>query len=289
MIMSSFSKKISSASGYFVIRILQLFLRTLSAHRISDLGAFNGALFERLGIRKQTALDNIRKSNLNMAVPLALETISKSYRNLGRTFFELLALDRIRLIEGRDYGLVLPENLSKQIKNGAIFVSAHVGNWELMGKILAEKKIPLAVVVKRQYNEKVDRLIYEQRQAAGMKVVYDDETVKLLRLIKNKYCVALLSDQDFGDNTVPVNFLGRTCFAPEGPVFLARKFHIPIFMCFAIRQGCYFHRFEIRSFEVDLSMSNKELVQVFTNEIEKTVKIHPEQWFWHHRRWKVHA
>lgn len=289
MIMSSLSKKISSASGYFVVRILQLFLRALSAHRISDLGAFTGVLFERLGIRKQTALDNIRKSNLNLAVPLALETISQSFRNLGRTFFELLALDRIRLIEGRDYELSTPGNFTEQIKNGAIFISAHTGNWELMGKILAEKNIPLAVVAKRQYNKKVDRLINEQRQAAGMKVVYDNETIKLLRLIENKFCIALLSDQDFGDNTVPVTFLGRTCFAPEGPVFLARKFHIPIFMCFAIRQGCYSHRFDIRPFEADLSMSNQELVQAYTDEIEKFVKSRPDQWFWHHRRWKVHA
>ena len=287
MIMPLFSGKILSASGYYVVRTLQSILRLLSYHTVSNLGAFTGAAFEKLGIRKRTALDNIFQSDIKSDI--VNEIISQSYRHFGRTFFELLILDRIRLKEGRDYELKLPDHFESQIRNGAIFVSAHTGNWELMGKILSEKGIPLAVVVKRQYNERVDQLILEQRQAAGMKVVYDDETIKLLRLVENKFCIALLSDQDFGDNTIPVNFLGRPCFAPEGPVFLAKRFDIPIFMCFAIRQGCYFHRFEIRPFEADLSMSNKELVQAYTYEIEAAVRIHPEQWFWHHRRWKVHA
>lgn len=287
--MPSLSGKISSASGYFVVRLLQFVLRTLTYRRISDAGAFAGTVFEKLGIRKQTAFQNILQSNLKCTRAEASEIVSQSYKNLGRTFFELLALDHIQLNEGRDFELILPENFSEQIKGGAIFVSAHTGNWELMGKVLAEKKIPLAVVAKRQYNEKVDQLIYDQRQASGMKVVYDDETIKLLRLIEKKFCIALLSDQDFGDNTVPVSFLGRPCFAPEGPVFLSGKFNIPIFMCFAVRQEWYFHRFEIRRLDVERATGNDMKVQTYTSEIEKIIKAHPEQWFWHHRRWKVHA
>jgi KDO2-lipid IV(A) lauroyltransferase len=287
--MPSLSGKISSASGYFVVRILQFILRTLTYRCISDAGALAGTVFEKLGTRKQTAFENIVKSNLRLTPEEASEIVSQSYKNLGRTFFELLALDLIQLNEGRDFELVLPENFSEQINGGAIFVSAHTGNWELMGKVLAEKKIPLAVVAKRQYNEKVDRLIYGQRQASGMQVVYDDETIKLLRLIEKKFCIALLSDQDFGGNTVQVNFLGRPCFAPEGPVFLSGKFNIPIFMCFAVRQQKYFHRFEIRRLNVERTTRNDMKVQRYTDEIEKIVKAYPEQWFWHHRRWKLHA
>lgn len=264
-------------------------LGLLTYRRISDAGALAGLFFEYIGIRKKVAVENILRSNLNITLVKAPQLVSDNYKHLGRTFFELLALDRIDLKQDRDYELILPDRFYDCISSGAIFVSAHIGNWELMGKILFEKRIPMAVVVKHQQNEKIDGLINRQREKAGMVVVYENEIMKLRRLIEDKYCIALLSDQDFGDNTVPVNFLGHSCFATEGPVYLANKFQVPVFVCFAIRQNTYFHRFEIKSFELNTSLSMDEQVQSYTTEIEKIVTAYPDQWLWHHRRWKVHA
>ena len=264
-------------------------LGLLSYRRISDAGALAGLFFEHIGIRKKVAVENILRSSLPITLDKASQLVSDSYKHLGRTFFELLALDRIDLKQDRDYELILPDRFYDRILSGAIFVSAHVGNWELMGKILFEKRIPIAVIVKHQQNEKIDRLINRQREKAGMVVVYENEIMKLRRLIEDKYCIALLSDQDFGDNTVPVNFLGQPCFATEGPVYLANKFKVPVFVCFAVRQNKYFHRFEVKAFELNTSLSMDGQVQSYTTEIEKIVTAHPEQWLWHHRRWKVHA
>lgn len=282
-------QQIKPGLEFFFVKLLQCTLRLLSYSSISDAGAAAGSIFEKMGIRKRIATENLVKSNLNKSFIETREIVSQSYRYFGRTFFELLALDRIRLEEGRDYELILPERFIEQIARGAIFISAHIGNWELMGKVLVEKEILLAVVVKRQNNAYIDKLIQRQRENAGLEVVYEDEIVKLRRLIEKRYCIALLSDQDFGDNAIPVQFLGRSCFAPEGPVFFAKKFQIPIFLCFAIRMDDYVHRFEIKPFESDMSLANEILVQSYTNEIEKTVSSHPAQWLWHHRRWKVHA
>lgn len=278
---------IISIIEYSLVWILQLGLRLLSYRRISDVGALTGFFFKTLGIRKQVAVENVRRSNLKIAQVLQL--VANSYQYLGRTFFELLALDRIKLKQERDYKLILPSGFYDRIAGGAIFVSAHIGNWELMGKVLAEKQVPMAVVVKHQQNVGIDRLINRQREKSGMVVVYEDEMMKLRRLIEDKYCIALLSDQDFGDNTVPVNFLGQPCFATEGPIYLANKFQIPILMCFAIRQNNYFHRFEIIPLELHTSLTTGQQVQRYTTEIEKMVAAYPEQWLWHHRRWKVHA
>ncbi|MBL7994054.1 lysophospholipid acyltransferase family protein [bacterium] len=281
--------KIISIFEYAVVRTLQFVLRFQSYRRISDAGALAGVFFEHIGIRKRVAIENIRRSNLIIHFVQVSQLVSSSYEHLGRTFFELLALDRIDLKQVRDYELILPGRFYDRIAGGAIFISAHIGNWELMGKVLVEKGVPMAVVVKHQQNAGIDRLINRQREKAGMVVVYDDEIMKLRRLIEGKYCIALLSDQDFGDNTVPVNFLGRPCFATAGPVYLANKFQVPVFVCFAIRRSNYFHRFEVNSFELDMSLSMEKQVQSYTTEIEKIVKTYPDQWLWHHKRWKVHA
>jgi KDO2-lipid IV(A) lauroyltransferase len=274
---------------FFLLRTLLFVLRLLPYRKISDTGALAGMIFELFGIRKKTAIQNILQSDLNQSSIKAKEIISESYRNFGRTFFELLDLDRIRLAEGKDFELVLPEKFYDDINKGAIFVSAHIGNWELMGKVLASKGIPLAVVVKRQYNDRVDRLISRLRKKVGMVVVYDDEPLKLLRLIEDRHCIALLADQDFGDNPVPVHFMGRECYAQEGPVYFARRFNLPVFFCFALRRNKYFHHFEIQRMKMDFSKNNETLVQHYTDAIEKIIRIDPSQWLWHHRRWKVHA
>lgn len=282
-------QSIISLAGYFSVKIIQFMLRFLPYRRISDAGALAGNFFEIIGTRKKVAIENIRQSNLALDSSQAANLIGRSYSYFGRTFFELLALDKIRLREDRDFELIVPDRFYQNIEKGAIFISAHIGNWELMGKVLAEHQVPMAVVVKRQQNGRVDRLVTFVRERSGMIVVYDDEAVRLRGLIEKKYCIALLSDQDFGGNAVPVNFLGRPCFAAEGPVFLAKKFKIPVFMCFAVRQDDYFHRFEIMPFEYDMALGSESLVQAYTNEIEKVVSKHPAQWLWHHRRWKVHA
>lgn len=284
-----FFKILQGFLGFVLVLCIQWVFKLLSYRRVSDIGSVFGYIFEKIGFRRKVAIENILLSSLYTDPAVSSEWVSKSYRNLGRTFCELLTLKDIQLKKSLDYELILPEGFYEHIQGGAVFISAHTGNWELMGKILTDHKIPLAVVVKRQGNVRIDHLINRQREKSGMRVVYAYETVRLLSLLKEKYCIALLSDQDFGDNKVPVHFLGRPCFAPEGPVFFAKKFQMPLFICFALRLEKYYHRFEIRAFEYDGSLPDTILVQSYTSEIEKIISAHPDQWLWHHRRWKVHA
>ena len=264
---------------YFFLKSIQTLLSGSSYRRISDAGAWAGRLFALARIRRKVALDNLRG-----IVSDPEEILRLSYQNLGRTFFELLCLDRIRLNETSDYHLDLPADFFEAIAGGAIFISAHTGNWELMGKILVEKKIPLAVVVRKQKNIHVDRLINSQRERAGMKVIYDDDPAALRQSLDEKYCIALLADQDFGQNTIPVTFFGRACLAAAGPEFFVKKFKRPAFLCFAVRENKYCHRFSIKSFE-----SHTSFTQDYTAAIEAVIRRDPAQWLWHHRRWKLHA
>ncbi len=263
------------------LRAIQKILSRFPYPKISDAGACVGALFYAAGIRRAVAADNLLHSGMKFHDKKILYL---SYQNLGRTFFELLLLSRIRLSEPGDYRLELPPDFFKDISGGAIFISAHLGNWELMGKVLVERKIKLAVIVRRQRNRMVDRLINEQRERAGMKVIYDDDPAALVQCVREKYCLALLADQDFGNNAVPVTFFGRDCFAAAGPEFLAKKFNLPGYICLASRERKYGHRFWIERLE-----PGKAFTQAYTAAIESAIRLYPEQWFWQHRRWKVHA
>jgi KDO2-lipid IV(A) lauroyltransferase len=266
---------------YLLLRTIQKLLSGFSYRSISNVGAWAGRIFYRMRVRRAVAENNLLRSNLGQDVR---KVLCASYENLGRTFFELLLLDHIHLTETSDYRLDLPSNFLAATARGAILISAHLGNWELMGKILVARGIPLAVVVRKQKNSYVDRMINDQRQQAGMKIIYDDDPIALRKYMDEKYCLALLADQDFGNNTIPVTFFGRACRAAAGPQFLARKFNLPVFMCFAERVNGHGHRFTVEPFE-----SCGSFTQDYTTAIETAVRRVPEQWFWQHRRWKVHA
>ncbi|NUM81369.1 lysophospholipid acyltransferase family protein [bacterium] len=256
----------------------QKILRHISVDHASDAGAWCGRFFYRIGIRKKVTITNLVAAGMASDAVAGKRLGREVYENLGRTFFELLVL---RNLDEKIFRVEIPSGFEETVKNGAILISAHLGNWELMGKALVQREIRLAVVVRRQSNLLIDRLINEERKSCGMEIVFDDEPLKIRRLIGEHYCIGLLSDQDFGNNTVPVEFFGRKCFAPAGPEFLMLKYQLPVFMCLARRIEKYNHVFKIEPLEV-----TQNFTRLYTAKIEQAIRKNPGQWFWAHKRWK---
>ncbi|MBX7151502.1 lysophospholipid acyltransferase family protein [bacterium] len=266
---------------WVLLRCFQKTLKHTSADRASNAGAWCGRLFYKLGIRKKVTIANLLAAGIVTEEVAAKRLGRKVYQNLGRTFFELLILREIDVSDETFFCLEIPDGFEEAIKNGAIFISAHIGNWELLGKKLVQRGIRLAVVVRKQTNPFIDRLVNHEREACGMKVVFDDEPLKIRQLIDEHYCIGLLSDQDFGSNTVQVEFFGRKCFAPSGPEFLTAKYRLPVFMCLAQRVDKNRHIFKVEQLQMV-----QNFTQTYTSKIEAAVREMPEQWLWAHKRWK---
>lgn len=65
----------------------------------------------------------------------------------------------------------------------------------------------------------------------------------------------------------------------------------PIIYGISIRQADYSYKAEIIEISrEDLPVEQEEKVKVLSermlNYLEKTIREHPEQWFWMHKRWK---
>ncbi len=250
-------------------------------------GSLTGWLFYALGIRTKTAADNLRQSGIAVETKTVRRIIRLSYCHFGRTFAELMFLDRTIWREGADYHLTLPDGFSDSVKNGAILVSAHLGNWEIMGKVLAEKGVRLAAVVHKQENPKVDLWINSIRELAGMNVIHDTDTFRIRRLLDEGYSLAMLSDQDLGQRSYAVRFFGRACRAPAGPAFLARRLNCPVWVCYSLRKDSGRFDFMVESFEKVSGESGEEFTQRFTSRFEQVIRHEPAQWFWAHKRWKI--
>ncbi len=269
---------------YAVLRLLRLALLALPVRVVSDIGAGLGCIAERIGIRRRVAIDNVLQSDLGLSPAQAKRLIRRCYRHMGRTLTELLVLDRMPPAWAT---LTIDPGFHRLAGRGAVVVAAHLGNWEFLAKVLIASGVRLAVVVHRQANPHVDRLINTIRRRAGFVIVHDDDVPSMVRCLSDGMTLGLVADQDFGDNSVPCVLLGRACLAPRGPEFFSSRWHIPVFTAHGVRVDRYRHAFRLEALDTaELSDGDGAITRQYTRTMETWVRQTPDQWFWQHRRWK---
>ncbi len=272
---------------YFLLRLVRAFLWFFPLRVISATGAFAGLIFYTLGIRKAVARDNIILAGICKDSRHLKQLLKSNYKNLGRTFTELLMNDRLPIKEGRNFRWDIPSDFLTVIRRGAILISGHIGSWELMGQALVQYGVKLAVVVRRQANPLTDRYINRIRQRCGMDVVYDEELFKLRRHLADGHAIALLADQDYGKPGEPVVFFGRPCRAPAGPGRLAVRLKIPVYLCTSYRKNGVDFTFSIKPVPFSDEADIGEITSRYTAMLETLIRKHPDQWLWQHKRWKL--
>jgi KDO2-lipid IV(A) lauroyltransferase len=87
-----------------------------------------------------------------------------------------------------------------------------------------------------------------------------------------------------------VPFFGRPAKTPRGPAVFALKYKLPILFMAAVRQPSGKYRMVVEPVAVtesgDRDRDVDAAVARFTAVLERHVRQHPEQYFWHHRRWR---
>jgi KDO2-lipid IV(A) lauroyltransferase len=282
---------------YAAIRGAVAAMERLSFSRAGRLGERIGQLgYAPLGIRRAVV-----EKQLTAAFPeLARDEIERiaraSYAHLGRTSVETAILpsyssreivDLFEAVSG--WGLV-EERLA--LGKGLIVVTGHLGNWELGGAYVAARGLPIDAIARHMANPLFDRYLTSTRQRIGMTVVHDEAAVRRVpRSLRTGRSVAFLVDQGaVGLASTWVPFFGRLAKTPRGPAVFALRLGTPIVFGVALRMpsGRYHLTFE----PVDVAETGDReadvdrIVADYTAVLERWVRRAPEQYFWHHRRWK---
>ncbi len=220
---------------------------------------------------------------------------SKIFINFGKYLidffrFSLIDGDYIKKyvkVEGKHY---LDEVLKQ--KKGAILTSAHIGNWELGGVALAALGFSLSVVALTHKHDGINEFFTKQREAKGVGVIPIGISVRrCFKVLANNGMVALVSDRDYFDNGLEVDFFGKRANIPKGPALFSRRCDAPIVPVFMLRNED--DTFTLKILEPimpvrtkiehdDLICVTEKIVEV----IESVVKKYPEQWFIFRRFWK---
>ena len=282
---------------YGALRGMLTLLRGLGLRGASAVGAGLGTLgYRPLKIRREVVERQVRAA-LPELPPEEIHRIARaSYANLGRTTTETALLPGydaervISLFEAVEGWSIVEERLARE--KGLIFVSGHLGNWELGGAYTAARGVPMQAVARYMENPLFDRYLTRTRERIGMTIVHDDEAVRRVpRALRSGQAVAFLIDQGaVGLASTWVPFFGRLAKTPRGPAVFALRLGAPIVFGVALRQPSGRFRLTFEPIDTtptgDLDADVDRIVAEYTAVLEQWVRRAPEQYFWHHRRWK---
>jgi len=288
---------VAHRAEYAALRGAIAAFRQIGFSAASDLGARIGSLgYRPFGIRRDVVRRHVAAAFPSLPESEVTRIARESYEHLGRTSIETAlvpSFDRSRvlgLFEEVEGWSIVEERLARG--KGLILVSGHLGNWELGGAYLAARGLPLEVVARHMANPLFDGYLTRTRRRIGMNVVHDEDAVRRVpRLLRRGGGVAFLVDQGVvGLASIWVPFFGRMAKTPRGPAVFALRLGAPIVFGVAIRRpnGRFFLTFEpieARS-TGDREADVDRIVADYTAALERWVRRAPEQYFWHHRRWK---
>jgi Kdo2-lipid IVA lauroyltransferase/acyltransferase len=264
-------------------------------------GRYLGALvFHFSGKRKKAAFTN-------MDIMFTESYSSEQKKRIVKNSFEALAVSAIQsvwvttnteervqeLIEGDPIGLdILKKCLEK--KKGIFFLTAHYGNWEIMGLQHGLLGIcHLSSIVRKLDNPYLDAFVTQLRTTTGNKVFYrDDPLLKIVRELKNNNSVAVMMDQNTARGGLFVDFFGLKASTPRTIAQLSYRMGTPVLplFCYPTERGTY--RIEYGPEITLVKSENKDQdildwthkMQTF---IESIIQKNPTPWMCGHRRWKT--
>jgi KDO2-lipid IV(A) lauroyltransferase len=171
---------------------------------------------------------------------------------------------------------------------GVLALSAHLGNFTMIGARLAAGGYSFSVVVKQPADERFARLLDGYRSQLGIQTISAKprrEAVRgILKALRSNRIVLVIADE-FKSGDVVVDFLGMKVPAPRGPATLALRTGAVTLPMFAIRRsdgglslsvGAPIAPIE----REDLEESVVATTALYTTYIEAAIKNHPEQWNW---------
>ena len=291
------SATLSHYAQYYGIRGSVAALRRLSFERASAFGEHIGMLgYRPFGIRKAVVQRQVAAAFPGLSEPEVERIARASYANLGRTTIETALLPTysreqvLSLVEHADGWEHVDRAFA--LGRGVMFISGHLGNWELGGSYVAARGVPLEAVARRMENPLFDQYLNETRQRIGMTVIHDADAVRRVpRAMREQHGIAFLVDQGaVGLASTWVPFFGRYAKTPRGPAVFALRLKAPLVFACALRQpnGRFVMHFEPIPIESTgtLDADVDRIVASYTSTLERWVRRAPEQYFWHHRRWK---
>jgi KDO2-lipid IV(A) lauroyltransferase len=293
--------KLQTTLEYAVARTLLTALGLLPRRLAILVGLTVGRVgYRLLGRLRKTGMRNLEIAFPDMPEAERLQLLHGSYESLGRLLGEFSQLPRAtpeklrKIIEYDEVGLAHLRAAEKN-KRGVIFLTGHLGVWELHSFGWSALEYPLSFLVRPLDNPLIEEMIEAVRTRFGNRAIDKQSAARqALRVLREGGTLGILSDLNTQTREgVFVPFFGKLACTTAGIATLALKTDAVVIPTCAVwnkeRQRYFFHgdppvelvRTGDHHKDIEINTAN------FAAAVERMVRLYPDQWLWIHKRWKT--
>jgi KDO2-lipid IV(A) lauroyltransferase len=178
-----------------------------------------------------------------------------------------------------------------------ICITAHIGNWEIMGQAVALMGIDMASIAAPVKNKVVDRILIEQRGRTGQTIIPRQGALKsLIARFRRNGKAAFVLDQYTPEKEggLVVDFLGLPMRVSPAPAVLAYRTGTEIMLGFCLPEPGGRYRIRItRSITPPPYDKNRpvdqvarELTQQIQDDVSAEILRYPQYWLWSYKHWR---
>lgn len=293
-----FIRRRKDAFAYHAARVALWVPRQMSLARALRLADRVGDLaFALLTETRQRALAHLEMAFGDALSPSERAQVARaSLRNAARCFVEVAKIDTIRpqidsycSVEGLEH-LEAVQALGR----GAIVITGHIGNWELLAGYFALRGLPISAIARRINDPRLNQLLVDFRASNGVRSILRESASssrEILKILNARGVLALIIDQDMPAPSVSVPFFGRPARTPAAAAALSLRRNLPVVPVFAQRRPEGGQRFIIMppimpSPSGDRRRDIIDLTRRFSDTIEERIRMNPAEWVWWHKRWR---
>jgi KDO2-lipid IV(A) lauroyltransferase len=262
------------------------------------MGAWLGLLFHHaLPSRRRVSRGNLRLAFPHLTEKQADRLARRASQNAAMTFCEFLHLRAASEQEIREYSWIEGyEHIEAGLARGKgiILLTAHLGNWVVMGA-RAALEIPLTVIARPRSNRVIHEYIESIRAKANVHVISRFDTGRApVKVLRANQTLGILPDQ-YEKDGVLLPFFGQPTRVVTALSRLALLSGATVAPSFGIRRDPWLADGRIVStvfptFQIEKGDNREVAVANGTrrvlDELEKVITAHPDQWLWMHRRWR---
>lgn len=277
----------SALGNLIFIKIIETY-GPFAAYALLGLVAWHYAIFNHAGIR---ALKKFRKN-----AGFKHTNIFHLFRHFYS--FGMVLIDKVTFSIKKNppfkFTFINENIISEALAQGkgVILLSAHIGNWEIIGNLLSDRLSAHTYAVlldnDKQEIKEVFKSVTENRRFTTITMTGNilDVIIPIKAALANNGIVCFLADRFISSSKVKIRFFGEETSFPTGPFEIAAITGTPILPVFSIKDSLtHFTTKAYRpiAFENVTKENRREYIrqamEIFIATLEDVAKKHPYHWF----------
>ena len=262
-----------------IAKLAFCFFRTFRIRTMKNLSLALGERFSQEQIRNiaQTTLKNFFRAFAEIPISLASQTNELQ--------------DMVSVVGGEHLNTALAKG------NGVILLSAHLGNFFLLGTRLAISGYRIHVLVNQPRHGRFAQLMDQYRLRVLQTTIHArprrEALARLAEVLRRNEIAIIIADEYRKNGSgIRVPFFGRAVLARRGPVTLALRTGAAVVPACVVRDSENKLKLIVEP-ELELIHSEGHTTRITENTLrltewlEKTVRSYPDQWNWMNIKWEA--